>query len=589
MNNSISEENNYDDLTSFLGIQDENSSILFTEDTNVFSTSVFIPMENTISFKTFFYFSGMIKLIETFKTRIENPPLKDTKWMLFIYYDAMLNDEYDPTKYNNQQGNNNLNRTVKQNFKQNQVLLLKLHSLYREYISKIKENEGGKYDFVKLYSFDCSSITKKANGYMGHPATFGSIVRFLPLFNPLISRVYCINISHAISPNLCYLINYWIETDAIMVTAGNNSYKYQFDKPNFDESIDILDSIYKPGEKFGITIKNENGFRQYILFYPIPAGMFGFYKKSNLLTNANLYFFSEEDNNLEKKQKKINPNVNLFYRALVKLVETFNDAKIIDTKNIFFYGIDETLLSFIFHHLKTRESKLNYYDIRKLVEPEKTEKSKNLDSFTEDKQLILFYTMFKQDGKIYHPTENSEQLSETHRFYSRSLYQVNGIHPDFINELEKIKEDVNLRKAEYNDNKSAMKDIPAIAIQKFYTILNSYDEEKPLLILDSDNDGIIFSTNSVNIKTKLDTSTEYYTLINYNQPELVSELIKYYTDTTKVLPLPYYNGQSAGSKKYLYTHKKTKHKKTKHKTTKHKTTKHKTMKHKTTKHKNKNK
>jgi hypothetical protein len=571
MNNLIPQEYNYDDLISFLSIKDENSLIEFTEDTNVFSTSVFIPMENTISFKTFFYFSGMIKLIETFKTRIENSPLKDTKWMLFIYYDAMLNAEYDSTKYNTQPGNNNLNKTVKKNFKQNKTLLLKLHSLYREYISKIKENEGGKYDFIKLYSFNCSSITKKkTKGYIGHPATFGSIVRFLPLFNPLISRVYCINISHAISPNLCYLINYWIETDAIMVTAGNNSYTYQFDKPNFDESIDILDSIYKPGEKFGITIKNENGFRHYILFYPIPAGMFGFYKKSNLLTNANLYFFSEEDNNLEKKQKKINPNVNLFYRALVKLVETFNDAKIIDTKNIFFYGIDETLLSFIFHHLKTRESKLNYYDIRKLVEPEKTEKKMKLESFTDDNQLILFYNMFKLDKEIYHPTEDIIELSLTHRFFSRSLYQKKAIHSDFINELEKIKENIKLKKAEYNDNKSDMKDIPEIFLQKFYTILNSYDEVKPLLILDSDDDQTFFSSNSIDIKRKLKESTAYYTFINYNQPELVSELIKYYIDPTKVLPLPYYNSQSAGSKKY---------KTIKHKITKNKTTKNKTMKH----------
>ena len=142
-------------------------------------------------------------------------------------------------------------------------------------------NIGGKYSFVKLYSFNCSSITrKKEKGYLGHPSTFGSMVRFMPMFDPQIKRMFCINISHAISPRLCYLISEWVVSGKLLLTNMIT----QFGRYNY--------------QNIGHTIESIFGINSYDLFNPrIPAGLFGIYKNQNI---------SIIDNRLDIFYKKIN-------------------------------------------------------------------------------------------------------------------------------------------------------------------------------------------------------------------------------------------------------------------------------------------
>jgi hypothetical protein len=70
-------------IESFFGIVDENPEINVPVNSNVFSTNVFIPMNGKLTDKSFFYFSGMIKLINTFD-------ITESGWGLDILWSKLL-------------------------------------------------------------------------------------------------------------------------------------------------------------------------------------------------------------------------------------------------------------------------------------------------------------------------------------------------------------------------------------------------------------------------------------------------------------------------------------------------------------------
>jgi hypothetical protein len=306
----------FEQISSLFGIKDMNPLIRVPQDANVFSTNVFIPMEGGVKSKTYFYLSGMVKLVETFRARIDNSDLKDQGWMLFIYYDSMfdVDSSYNNSKYiPNNNLNNTENKLIKTNYSKNKEDLKRLLQLYKNYLKNIKNNVDGKYSFVKLYSFNCTSITRKGKGYLGHPSTFGSMVRFMSMFDPQIKRMFCINISHAISPRLCYLINEWVKSEKLLLTKKYN----QSNMYNYRNIIDDIKSIF--GIE-GTTIS---------LFNPrIPAGLFGIYKNQNISI--------------------IDKRLDIFYEKLNYLIGKYNSK---ENNKVFVYGIDEILLGFIFKEL----------------------------------------------------------------------------------------------------------------------------------------------------------------------------------------------------------------------------------------------
>ena len=52
----------------------------------VITTCVFVPQEASVSQKMFYYITGLIKSVETFKVRMPG-------WIYRIYYDSMFDDE----------------------------------------------------------------------------------------------------------------------------------------------------------------------------------------------------------------------------------------------------------------------------------------------------------------------------------------------------------------------------------------------------------------------------------------------------------------------------------------------------------------
>jgi hypothetical protein len=500
----------YDQISGLFGIKDMNDKIIVPPDANVFSTNVFIPMEGNVTSKSYFYLSGMVKLVETFQARINNSGLKDNGWMLFIYYDSMFNDdsEYNNSVYNTKNNNNNTNKEIKTNYGNNKDQLKQLLQLYKNYLKIIKLNIGGKYSFVKLYSFNCDILErKKEKGYLGHPSTFGSMVRFIPMFDPQIKRIFCINISHAISPRLCYLISKWVDSDKILLTNNYSGYLY-----NGSIQIGLFKKLKIPAKLFKElnnlipdeliedieeSIGNE-------VFYPrIAAGLFGFYKNENQPEFMEK-FMNDRNNDFFNFMKKLIDNYNIDTNFDIKVNDPFINLRQkqgfkIEKINIFYYGIDEIILGYLFR-------KLSYKNYKLLM---KTNKKEYLRVVNEN---ILY---FNDGAGIFNIDKDQNKIlswivknNASHRYISRLFIQDIGLTEEIIEKFTKN-----------------------ILNCGFDQLLNSFDEIKPLIILSNTKDDSEYDI--------VKDYPQYFTFMNSNQPKLLCKLLEYYRDTTKVLPVPY--------------------------------------------------
>ena len=176
----------------------------------VISTCFFVPQEATVSQKMFLYITGLIKSVETFKARMPG-------WKYRIYYDSMFDEGIDLSNYQSTYNNKSIydlkpntntpyNIKVKTNVADNKEILKKYLKLTKLYLEKLKTDDP-KYDFVELISYNYPRLRQK--GYIGHPSTFGSIIRFYVMFDPDVDIFFLVNSSHAISPYLASHILEW--------------------------------------------------------------------------------------------------------------------------------------------------------------------------------------------------------------------------------------------------------------------------------------------------------------------------------------------------------------------------------------------
>ena len=78
-----------------------NIKILAWNKKKVISTCFFIPQEANISQKNFFYVTGLIKSVETFKARMP-------EWKYRIYYDSMFDEGIDLSNYQSTYNNKSI-------------------------------------------------------------------------------------------------------------------------------------------------------------------------------------------------------------------------------------------------------------------------------------------------------------------------------------------------------------------------------------------------------------------------------------------------------------------------------------------------
>ena len=248
------------------------------EQTNVFSTNVFIP-ENIvfIDIKTYNYFTGFIKLTETFNYRT------DKSWILIIYIDKMFVDDSGDIKqtYNSintspHVDNKKYNSYIKKTFSKNHELKKNLNmllSLYKQYIIQIIKNKNN-YKRIKIISYKCRHLNN--NKYLGHTSTFGSIIRFLPIFEKnLYEHIVCINISHAISVFFFCEINKWIQDNGTLIMTICSLYGDIYD---IEESANLCKMMM---DLKIIDLNNITRVYSYYSKYRLLAGLFGIKKKKS--------------------------------------------------------------------------------------------------------------------------------------------------------------------------------------------------------------------------------------------------------------------------------------------------------------------
>jgi hypothetical protein len=324
----------FEKLEEFFGITHITTDrVPIPHDGIVFTTNIFIPMEGAIGLKTFVYLSGFVKMVETFQARTSL--LKtDRPVYLHVYYDSMFDQEYDDNIYRlNGAQNNNLNTEIKSNYAKNHVVLKKSLSDYRRYLQKIKSNDGRKYDFVRLFSFNCRYLDKKKKGYLGHPDTFGSVVRLITLFDPRIRTSFSINGRNALTPRLCFLISKWLESEKVVFTSNEYTYFYNDSdiKLFYNYLLKINDDEYKGfiSEFSDSVLQNESlkslRYSRLSRYRPF-AGLVGI-NGCNETTKQLIFSW--------------------FYKIMWDLL--FLQSKYRKHVNPFQYGVDEMLLAILFN------------------------------------------------------------------------------------------------------------------------------------------------------------------------------------------------------------------------------------------------
>jgi hypothetical protein len=213
---------------------------------NLFSTCVFVNSTTKINLKTLNYFSGLVKLIETFKQKTKWIASDTNKWNLRVYINNVLFDfDLIDIKISNDKKN-----------------LIKLYQDYFTYLIKHKD----KYPFLSVFIYEFKGFNN-TDSYNNSPELIGTNARFLPLFEEKYERVMLINCCHAITNKLMELINKWIESGKDILT--NCGYYWKLQSNNLPNEIIM---------KFGMLPLRR-----------IPAGCSGYYFSKYTKLDINLF------------------------------------------------------------------------------------------------------------------------------------------------------------------------------------------------------------------------------------------------------------------------------------------------------------
>ena len=192
----------------FLGdlIELKNLKIVPGKKKKVITSSIFIPEIPHIKDKTYSYFVGLIKSIETFSESMPG-------WIYRLYIDELFVSGISPADtedgfksvYNNVSPTNNkaspynYREVVKKSIKGNRGDLRKIQLLLNLFIKKILTPEDPQYKNIELVSFRCPQANQTRK-YPGHSSTFGSIIRLFTMFDD--------DIDVSVSVNSRYPMNY---------------------------------------------------------------------------------------------------------------------------------------------------------------------------------------------------------------------------------------------------------------------------------------------------------------------------------------------------------------------------------------------
>jgi hypothetical protein len=137
---------------------------------------------------------------------------------------------------NNNSEVNTYVKDVRKEINDNKIFLKKIEKIMNFYLKKIISSGESRYKNIEIFSYSCPKASNEEVNFLGHYNTFGSIIRFLPLFDDSVSTMFCVNSRYSISPMLKALIVDWNKNpDKKMFTF---SYEAGFIEKNIKGNID---------------------------------------------------------------------------------------------------------------------------------------------------------------------------------------------------------------------------------------------------------------------------------------------------------------------------------------------------------------
>ena len=86
-------------------------------------------------------------------------------------------------------------KDVRKEINDNKLFLKKIEKIMNFYLKKIISSTETKYKNIEIFSYRCPKASNEEANFLGHYNTFGSIVRFLPLFDSSVSTLFSVNSS----------------------------------------------------------------------------------------------------------------------------------------------------------------------------------------------------------------------------------------------------------------------------------------------------------------------------------------------------------------------------------------------------------
>lgn len=430
----------------------ENKKVLPGCHKKIVSTSIFIPENPSVNCKTFFYFTDLIKSVETFN----DLGLKD--WIYRIYVDDMFfnaitkkelaevvkasdsfgtkdvyinqliedieksntSSDFSPItkktkkRNSNKKSNKGINNSIKTPINENQdsqhiydynksdnaasvetrqkvktiktklketsngnniIRLKKMIKLLNLYLQIILNSKSPRYKNIEIVSFRCDKV-RLNNSLPGHPSTFGSFMRFFPVFDSNVAMFVSVNSRLPLNPLQKFVIESWEKNEKKKLLSINYKTTAKDDNGFIGDCMyeNILSEIRKAQEKTKLNTNDEllveivNGIlnmKETLMEIPMEKRVnFASFRKINELGNekrelakiGKLIGYTDSTSNFSRLQK-INAlsifagffgmkNEAILFGERVtlftKLVKYY-----INTSNKFSFGIDELMLKLI--------------------------------------------------------------------------------------------------------------------------------------------------------------------------------------------------------------------------------------------------
>lgn len=501
-------------------LQLDNIKILPGTDKKVVSTALFIPFEgcnvakddykrhfDAHVNKAFNYFTGLIRSTSLFQN------IMGLDWIYRIYVDEQfINPKLsyaDPIYDINEESINDTEestyeRYVKSMIKHERVMMIKLHTMYKEVLSIIS-----KYNYVEIISFSSPKFTKmlKHKNYLGYPQTFGSIVRFFSIYDPNVAASFFVNISHAITPKMAHFIKEFERSKYTGTSLCSlKAYNFTGDDGTLNET------QLRAANMLGIDLDK--------ITHRLPAGVTGIKRDSKSLIPDSL-------------------------TVLIDKIRIMFDCIDLDTKNldIFPYGIDEILLSYIVNPRSKEFDITNFdnIDIPTNISLNFTEKPNN---FKLELELVIYEKAMQYYRNQYHIIEflmeKMEKLlkNESDMVLLR-LYVMTLKHIETL-----IGKSSELSKCMYNYFENIIKRNPHyhrfvsrnifkicgisssyIRYNNFNTFMMNHFEDKPLKLTNMEIPTLENSMLEMYILHRIEAC--FYTYISIHDPDCLKKILKH--------------------------------------------------------------